>query len=555
MMPRFFFLFLALLAVPPAFAEDAKPDAGNKAAAEAAVAPVLPEAQADRFKVEADFSKKLGDASVIKNFFGSGGGLYYISNNVDDPVMQSWRDLGFNLITFETLHLEAPDERWIEVEVDEKGRVQIDFTDYDRYMRAYLKGLGAQPFVYLGNVPRALSSKPQDPDYSIYRPKDLKLWRQFIQKMVEHNVKKFKLKGAYYGVLGEPDHPDSWRGSGSGDPKKTLREHIELYAATYRAVKAADKTAKVGGPATMSWKETKQGGHPPFVLKDWIRALADYNKEDKAQAVGLDYISWQDYGWTGERIQAGAEAVSGFLKDAGFDPATPKLLAGSGWGSWSSDYLNGSITPFQRASSIMDNLIAEFKNPEARRFERGLYYSFYFNDYWITPGNEKDMKQQRSVALVIIPKEGRYQLTPAYASFQMLKAMTTGQIVEASAQKPLQAMAVLDEAGRRAIVTVNNHTPDMRIIDFDIKEIPLNLDEVKAHLQSIDEFHSVDGYGLEDGSIIEPVITGKNAVVSIFIKPYGSLQITWRKPDPPKPVESPEAAAQEQQADDDIRPR
>ncbi len=130
--------------------------------------------------------------------------------------------------------------------------------------------------------------------------------------------------------------------------------------------------------------------------------------------------------------------------------------------------------------------------------------------------------------------------------------MSTGQAVETGGQKPLESMAVVDEAGERVVVTVTNPTSELSVADFSVKNIPLDLSVVKARLQSIDEFHSVDGYGLEEGFEIEPKITGKDAEISIFIKPYGTLQMTWRKPDPPKEEDKPK---EEEAADDDINPR
>lgn len=537
---RFLFslFFILMTALPSAHAEDPAPAASispspePSPSASPSLPPAPPQPEAPRYQVEADFSKPIGDATQITDFFGAGGSIYLVGGNVDDPVFQTWRDLGFKQVSFETLHLEDPNERWVKVTIDENKAVQVDFSDYDRYLRTYLDSLRAKPFVYLGNIPRALSSKPEGDDYSVYPPKNMKQWQEFVKKIVKRNLDKFKLRGINYGVLGEPDHPDSWKG--------TMQEHVELYAATYRAVKAVDKSARVGGPSATTWKGTK----------GWIRALAEYNKKNPGKEAGLDYISWQDYGWEGEFISKGADAVSGYLKDNGFDPQTPKMLAGSGWGSWSSNYLEEQ-TPWQRASFVMANIIREFKNPEQRKFHEAIYYSFYFNDFWITPGTEKEMNRQRSTAMLIIPKEGRYRQTPVFAAFQMAQAMSTGHIVQSSSSGVLEAMATVDEAGQKAVVTVTNHTPELVISEFSLSNLPFDLNVVKPVLKSIDEFHSTDGHGIEEGFDIEPKMEEKTAKIAIFVKPYGTLQIVWRVPPPPAPVETP---AEEQVADDDIRP-
>lgn len=542
-------IIFSLFLLPCAFAEEKLPAVSQK--------PVSPPAQAQpqaplfqRYKVYADPAKTLGSSNSIRDFFGSGGALYYITGNFDDPVVQAWRNLDFKQITFEAMHVEEPMDRWIQVTVDEKGEVQIDFSEYDRYIRSYIENLNARPFVYLGNIPRALSSKPNDPDYAVYMPKTLKLWQSFVKKIVQHNIQKFKLKGLNYGVLGEPDHPDSWKGSGSSDPKIVLNEHIELYAATYRAVKAADPSAKFGGPATMSWKATEFTPAARFVLKDWIQALAQYNqKAGPGKAIKPDFISWQDYGWAGPDISDGAEAVSGYLKEYGFDPAIPKMLAGSGWGSWASNYLDKDQPSYERASHVVHSLIGEFGNPQTRKFFQAIYYSFYFNDYWMTPETEADLQAQRSVSLVIIPKDRPFQLTPIYAAFQMAHEILGGEVAEASAEKPLEAMSVWNDVTKKFYLLFTNLSAKTVIADVAVDHFPI-AEPVQTKMKSIDEFHSVDGYGLEGGFDIDLVKTGVHSEVSVLVKPHGTILLTFGKPEP-KPEPSAQVPGKEEKKADD----
>lgn len=548
------FTFTAfMLLTLPAFAQETKPSPSPAQSSSPVPAPQQPPAPLfQRFKVTADAAAVLGEAAPIRNFFGSGGALYYITGNFDDPVVQAWRKLEFNQVTFESLHVEDPMDRWINVSIDEKNEVKIDFLDYDRYLRSYTENLNARPFVYLGNIPRALSSKPDSPDYAVSMPKSLKLWESFVKKIVQHNVQKFGLKGLNYGSLGEPDHSDSWKGSGSGDPKKTLREHIELYAATYRAVKAADPTAKVGGPAAMSWKKTKVTPAAAFYLEDWIKALAEFNQKAPAgKKAGLDFISWQDYGWAGGSISEGADAVSGYLKENGFDPATPKMLAGSGWGSWASDYLDKEQKPFQRASYVLKNLIGEFRDPVNRKFHQALYYSFYFNDYWMTPETESDLQAQRSVSLVIIPKDRPFQLTPIYAAFQIAHEISGGLVTQVTAEKPLEAMSVWDKEKGKYHLLFTNQTGKTVIADVLVENLPVP-EPFETRMRSIDEFHSSDGYGLEEGFTIDLFKPAPRPEVSVLVKPYAAVLLTFGKPEPkPEPEVSETIQEQERKTPDD----
>lgn len=551
MKAAYFTFILFLTAGSSLWAEPEASSAQNKPSAVSQPAP-SPAPLFERFKITADASRFLRPASEMRDFFGSGGPLYYIIGNYDDPVAQSWRDLGFQQITFEALHIEDPMDRWVDVKIDKKGEVQVDFLDYDRYLRGYLENLNARPFVYLGNIPRALSSKPNEADYSVYAPKSLRKWEAFVRKIVQRNVQKFRLKGLNYGVLGEPDHPDSWKGSGSGNPAKTLEEHIELYAATYRAVKSVDPSAKVGGPSAMSWKKTASTPAAAFELKDWVRALADYNRKEKTgNKAGLDFISWQDYGWAEGGLQAGAKAVSGFLKENGFDAATPKMLAGSGWGSWAGDYLKTDRPDYAQAQAVTRAFIDEFGSPEPRQFHQALYHSFYFNDYWMTPETEKDFQGQRSISLVVIPKESRFRLSPSYAAFQMIHEMLGGQITASSGQGPLSVMSGWDEVKGKFYLLFASTSAKTVVADVVINSFPVDA-PVRSLMRTIDEFHSVDGYGLEDGFEIDLIKGAPSAEVSILVKPYAVVLLTFGKQEPKTEPETEEnlQKKEEEGADD-----
>jgi len=467
--------------------------------------------------------RPLGDAAQIGDFLGAGGGMEYLSTNPDDPVVQAWRSAGFRHASFETLHVEG-DGRWYEVTRDDSGALRVGFDRYDRYLASYLDNLQAEPFVYLGNMPRALSSQPDInndlgySDYSTYMPRDLQEWEQLCAAIVRHNVETFGLRGLAYGAPGEPDYPGNWLYAPGEDPATQLPNSIALYAATWRGVKSADPTARLGGPATMNWQITPNTGTAVFTLADWIRELAAYNASAGSEAVGLDFIAWQDYAWSSERIHDGAEAVSRFLAESGFDPNIPKMLAGSGWGSWCSDYLDESLTPHRRASHALHNIIREFKDPRRRQFALALYYFFYELPWFGGDGNR--------IALVIVREDGTLNLTPLYAAFQMASAMAAGnEIVECFAPEPLEAMAVRNDSAASVIITLNNHTPDPVTAPVAVWGLPFNSENVWRGAQVIDEFNSRDGSGLQEAAWDElPIANPLNFPVTLG--PYASLMLS-----------------------------
>jgi xylan 1,4-beta-xylosidase len=140
---------------------------------------------------------------------------------------------------------------------DASGRPVYNWAVIDRIFDTYLRA-NAKPFVEIGFMPEALSTKP-DPyrptwipgaanrDYSIgwtYPPKDYTKWSELIGQWVAHSVEKYgraEVESWYWEVWNEPDI-SYWHG--------TPEEYDRLYDATAAAVKAALPTAKIGGPAT-----------------------------------------------------------------------------------------------------------------------------------------------------------------------------------------------------------------------------------------------------------------------------------------------------------------
>lgn len=324
--------------------------------------------------------------------------------------------------------------------------------------------------------------------------------------------------------MGEPDHLDSWLGSGTGGRARRLREHIALFAATYRAVKSVDPRAKVGGPATMNWQETKYTVDPECTLEEWIRELASFNVSADVPVVP-DYIAWQDYAWSSDRLSDGADAVAAFLRRYGFDPATPKMLSDSGWGSWCSDYIDQTLEPHVRASHAACNIVHEFKDPRDRKFWQALYFHFYWNDEAFGT-DDPDGQLHRSVALGVLSRDGRFQLTPIYAAFEMASAMAHGEIIASSAPEPLEAMAVRDDDVQRIIVTVNNHTEESRNASVTLRDVPFGRDAVMATVQLIDGTHSGAGGGLERGTSQRVAKIAGEIVVPVSLGAYATAQIT-----------------------------
>src|SRR5690242_5388484 len=87
---------------------------------------------------------------------------------------------------------------------DASGKPVYDWTITDRIFDTYLKA-GAKPFVEIGFMPQALSTKPEpykptwipgarNEQYSIgwsYPPKDFEKWGELVYQWVRHTVQKY----------------------------------------------------------------------------------------------------------------------------------------------------------------------------------------------------------------------------------------------------------------------------------------------------------------------------------------------------------------------------
>jgi xylan 1,4-beta-xylosidase len=140
---------------------------------------------------------------------------------------------------------------------DESGKAVYEWTIVDKIFDTYVKA-GAKPFVEIGFMPEAMSTKAQpyrhhwQPGTNMgdlylgwaYPPKDYAKWAQLVRQWVQHCVERYGKAEAltwYWELWNEPNIA-YWKG--------TPDEYNKLYDYTVDAVKSALPGALVGGPAT-----------------------------------------------------------------------------------------------------------------------------------------------------------------------------------------------------------------------------------------------------------------------------------------------------------------
>jgi xylan 1,4-beta-xylosidase len=231
----------------------------------------------------------------------------------------------------------APALKWgsTNAYTEESGKPVYDWTVIDRIFDTYLHA-GAKPYVEIGFMPRALSSRPEPyrPIWSpgarfnqyftgwTYPPADYAKWSELVYRWVRHSVERYgasEVETWYWEVWNEPDIA-YWHG--------TAEDYDKLYDYTVEAVKRALPSARVGGPATTGPSGQRSGGY--------LRQFLEHCATGRNYATGrtgspLDFISFHakgrtsmqdghavmDIGHGAHDVQSGFEIIASFPRFRG----------------------------------------------------------------------------------------------------------------------------------------------------------------------------------------------------------------------------------------------
>lgn len=280
---------------------------------------------------------------------------------------------------------------------DAAGNPVYDWTTVDKILDTYIHA-GAKPFVELGFMPQALSTKPEpyrhhwpkDELYVgwTYPPKDFKRWGELIHQLTLHCIERYgktEAESWYWEVWNEPNI-GYWHG--------TPEEYNRLYDYAVDGVRRALPKARVGGPATTGPGNQKAA--------DYLRQFLEHCARGKNDATGktgspLDFITFHAKGQpkvVDGRVQMGLAANlrdtdEGFKIVSSF-PQFAKLpivlsesdpegcAACSAHGYPQNAYRNGALYPAYTATSIRSML--DLAGNYHSNFEGFLTWAFEFED-------------------------------------------------------------------------------------------------------------------------------------------------------------------------------
>lgn len=249
--------------------------------------------------VKVNLARPMGPLAPIYGFFGYDEPNYTYTKN-GRKLIGELGDLSRTPVYIRTHFLLAtgdgtPGLKWGSTNAyteDAAGKPVYDWTIVDRIFDTYLEA-GAKPFVEIGFMPKALSSKPEpyqptwipgarNEHYSIgwsYPPKEYAKWEELVYQWVRHAVSKYgkgEVESWYWEVWNEPDI-SYWHG--------TPEEYDRLYDAAAAGVKRALPTARVGGPATTGPSAARAGQY----LRQFLEHCAATNAP-------LDFITFHAKG-------------------------------------------------------------------------------------------------------------------------------------------------------------------------------------------------------------------------------------------------------------------
>ena len=238
-----------------------------------ATPPPLP----DTVMIEIDATQSIREFPTHHRGFSQGGEGQMMLDGYFEQAMGIMREIHPRYIRIDHLY-----DYYNVLSFDDDGNALYNFSELDRIVDAILEA-GAQPLMSLSYAPPAIN-----PDDVYAPPTDFDVWGDLVYETVRYYNIERDLDIKYWEVWNEPNL-HFFDG--------TIADYLDLYHATAQAVKRADESAWVGGPAMASFTY----GLPKFYRfndESWITALIVYAQRNN---LPLDFVSWHFYSqlpWT-----------------------------------------------------------------------------------------------------------------------------------------------------------------------------------------------------------------------------------------------------------------
>lgn len=512
-----------------------------------------------------DTQQHLGPAKAIGDLLGLQYAPYTFGPRNPDPWgIKAFTEIGFNvgdiaLFNYEDIsspYTDAGKIVGIHVKRDKAGRLQLDFSDFDKNIKFMRNVLHVRRIDFTcWGTPKALADPAAGEFYFYHAPRSYAEWNDILARAVWHIAHVLKLPGSTYKPWTEPETGYYWRGRArpgfivtrQTDPAKIrarlvkqrfiLDDYLEKYVNDWRVIKATDPTAKVGGPFTV-WSKAIPA-HPEhldwglaFTLDDFLSGLDDYNAHHPGKPVGIDEIDYQDYDWTGHGLADGVIAANALVKKHHLPSNIPLVLMG-----WNQN-LRTEPNHARRTAYVVSNIVRELI-PVGRPRTLARAYLWPF---------DTDYQYKDPVAPVVMP----YQATsydgadgvgdgpfsvpavhkrlkrPMHAALVMLARMEPGVLISAkSNDRAVPALASLQPDGRLLALMVNDSAQSKVLTVRILRQSGMST-RGTLKVQRADATHSADGSGLEAGTQEAIVVGSSGKFPAVAVPPWSVVGIIWR---------------------------
>jgi xylan 1,4-beta-xylosidase len=373
------------------------------------------------------FSEPLGAIEMEKMALGQGG----------LSVEPMWENRAAEVSALQPAIIRLFVQEYFDL-VPEPGKYH--FTDLDRSVDL-IRRTDATPLMSLCFKPRLLF--PQI-DQDVVEPNDYAQWQELIFELVKHYQENGKAI-RYWEIANEPDI-----GEDGGCPYRFKPEsYLRYYTKTAAAIRRADPTARVGGPALAYWRS-------PI-----LPALLQFCSTNGAP---LDFVSWHIYSSDPKAVRATITGVKELLK------SYPDLKVETFLDEWNMDLTNPPLDPRFQPCYVAE-VIWNMK-------EAGLDYSCYYHirDYYVDYARFSRFMSPQGTAFMArwwnrMPQfDGLfdYQNTvrPAYFTFKLLSRLRGERLRVQSAHSAIHGFASHDEKMRMF---------NLLLWNFSAEEIPAEL--------------------------------------------------------------------------------
>ncbi|MFL5305802.1 MAG: GH39 family glycosyl hydrolase [Polyangia bacterium] len=206
-------------------------------------------AAAASYTITADASKQTtGNPRFWSAAVGTGVGIISVRADWQTHAKIANRELGIQRVRGHGALSDDKDSMAI-LKWSGTGAPTYDWTNFDKYLDG-IAAANMRPLMELDFMPKDLAKNGDSRD----APKDLTVWKQFMQAVVQHCVDKFGADDVgkwYWEVWNEPDYSGFWNGSDKNESTaQKMTEYYALYDATVDGATAVLPNILIGGPAT-----------------------------------------------------------------------------------------------------------------------------------------------------------------------------------------------------------------------------------------------------------------------------------------------------------------